>query len=86
MSGAVKNSNFSLHICRKREIFKNYYFFYFILITKKYFTCNNEALEYEHASNIECHSHKLRLFQIISPVPRPCVTFLNEDGFYSVRL
>ena len=25
-------------------------------------------------------------FQIISPVPKPCVTFLNEDDFYSVRL
>ena len=27
-----------------------------------------------------------RSFQVINPVPRPCVTFLKEDDFYSVRL
>ena len=36
--------------------------------------------------NRDLHQFFIR-FQIISPVPvRPCVTFLNEGDFYSVRL
>ena len=50
--------------------------------TRRFTAAFTRALQYKS----HVHFSLTWSFQIINPAPKPCVTFLNEDDFYSVRL